>query len=276
MRHPAVWGQLWQLSFTEGSASFQLHSQSLRLLVQFLGQTLCWGGNQEGHLGSGNKLSRSQPKYVSELKEGVVQLALTTTGACAAMKSGDVFCWGSEDMILPGLPENEERLLPVLVQELKGRVKLLGLTGSGGCFLTVTNEVMCWGGKELIGMGESIDVPKNKLVLNTLVGGGVKKIAVLGNTCIIDMNDRVLCWGGNYTGQSRPGRVSYFIYTPNFIEAHKRALMFQVVRLQFRRVGVPIIAPLHKWALCGAGAQTAQGNLVMEAMWVQLHHPPEI
>lgn len=57
------------------------------------GQVRCWGANDLGQLGVGDKKQRTKPAPVAGL-DGVVELAAGNTHFCARTRPGEVYCWG--------------------------------------------------------------------------------------------------------------------------------------------------------------------------------------
>ncbi|MBL9020834.1 MAG: hypothetical protein JNL21_01490 [Myxococcales bacterium] len=79
------------------------------------GQVVCWGSNGAGLLGIGS-YEQPEQKVVTVLGlEGVVNIAGGRTHMCAALGSGGVACWGTNQSGQLGDGTTESRAAPVLV-----------------------------------------------------------------------------------------------------------------------------------------------------------------
>ncbi len=83
------------------------------------GSVECWGSNELGELGTGREERMAPeaaaigPHPVQGLGRGVVRLAVAGNHACAETASGDILCWGSNEVGQLGDGTVEERPLPV-------------------------------------------------------------------------------------------------------------------------------------------------------------------
>lgn len=65
--------------------------------------TQCWGGNQWGNLGLGDKIDRYTPTTVTALGTQVVQITLGSTFACAILMDVTTKCRGENYGVSLGL-----------------------------------------------------------------------------------------------------------------------------------------------------------------------------
>ncbi len=113
-------------------------------LLTGAGEVYCWGENDVGQLGTGDRISRAQPTKVNGLP-AVVSLDVSFGKVCATTKGGEVSCWGSGafgDEVQPkdgGHPPREFRLQPTEVAQLSGADQV-----DGDCLLR-RGKVSCWG-----------------------------------------------------------------------------------------------------------------------------------
>ena len=106
-------------------------------------QVHCWGENDDGELGTGDRQLRSQPTKVAGLP-AVVQLDVSFGKVCASTERAEVWCWGTgqfgdETMDGSKPPSRQARLAPVEIEQLSGAEVL-----DGDCLLQ-RGEVRCWG-----------------------------------------------------------------------------------------------------------------------------------
>jgi alpha-tubulin suppressor-like RCC1 family protein len=77
------------------------------------GGVKCWGDNQFGQLGDGTLTDRSAPVDVVGLSSGVVEIATGGFHSCAQTTSGQVKCWGFNQLGALGDGTLTDRLTPV-------------------------------------------------------------------------------------------------------------------------------------------------------------------
>jgi alpha-tubulin suppressor-like RCC1 family protein len=109
------------------------------------GGVSCWGGNGFGELGNGGSEVYSDSPVTAK---GVTRAKTVVAGIgsyCAALKSGDVSCWGNNTDGTLGVGSTEQSSnVPVTVKGLSG-VTALGGTGNGYCAVEGKGGVECWG-----------------------------------------------------------------------------------------------------------------------------------
>ncbi|MCH9800189.1 MAG: hypothetical protein K0U62_01495, partial [Actinomycetia bacterium] len=77
----------------------------------------CWGSNQSGMLGNGQKKSKTKPTGVKNLKK-VEQVAVGHVSACARLKNGTAKCWGDNWSGQLGNGKTKSQTKPVSVKKL--------------------------------------------------------------------------------------------------------------------------------------------------------------
>ncbi|WP_437946518.1 hypothetical protein WME98_37470 [Sorangium sp. So ce296] len=182
--------------------------------------TRCWGWNQNGQLGLGDKENRNLANGSSVSLGGgkiALALALGETHTCAWLSGGSVKCWGANgaaqlglgDLVTRGDDPNEmgDSLRAV---DLGGeRALALSAGHHHTCVLLTDGRVKCWGhnGQGQLGVGDTghrgaatSHMGDN---LNQVdVGEAVTALATGGyHTCALLASGRVKCWGLNDFGQ---------------------------------------------------------------------------
>lgn len=156
------------------------------------GAVLCWGANEQGQLGDGTRVSRTDPRPVLGIDDAI-QIAVSSRNACAVRASGATWCWGT----------NDERYLrttdpsPIVTAPSPVDVPHATLVSGDGTIMCVAGPsgVHCWGWGAGPGFsGPGVHAP-NGIALP------VRALAVLHHhACAIDADRAVRCWGAG------PGR----------------------------------------------------------------------
>ncbi len=175
------------------------------------GKVACWGENNEGQLGTGNRNDSEVPVLVDggALSSKVVtQIATGTNHTCALIAGGTVSCWGWNFAGELGIGNTERSEVPVLVAggALTGEIVTEITTGSSfTCALIAGGTVSCWGENNSGQLGTGDENDSN---IPVLVDGGSlagKRVIELGvgtaHACALLSDGTVSCWGRNRYGQ---------------------------------------------------------------------------
>ncbi len=167
------------------------------------GRVSCWGDGLRGQLGNGDLVESptSSPVAVAGL-QGIVDVAVGLTHACAVRVDGQVLCWGDTDNGKLGNGINSAITRP--------GVPVTGLTGatsvaagaSHTCALKADTTVWCWGDGNTGQLG--LGVPDAKADTAVPVPGltGVAQLAAGGlTTCAVKSDGGAVCWGDGTAGQ---------------------------------------------------------------------------
>jgi alpha-tubulin suppressor-like RCC1 family protein len=167
MRSTTVWcwggggaGELGNNSTSDSSAPVQVKGLTGAVQIDVGGATACavlqtgiakcWGDDTSGELGDGFTTNQKTPVTVNGLSGGVVQIINTGEDGCALLQSsGEVQCWGADDVgqIGNGTTSATPSLTPVTVSGLSGGALALGTNpgGNSECLITIANQAECWG-----------------------------------------------------------------------------------------------------------------------------------
>ena len=195
------------------------------------GNLWCWGEAHVGQLGPmprercGNDLN-SWPCSEHPTKiGGLAKVRSVAIGyhICAAVETGEVWCWGGNDVNQLGTTTTDqcianqaelvgnhgERIatpalacsrVPLRVPGVAGIVQVAAGRGHT-CALTAGGSVLCWGdnGSGQLGIGNvaRADSPTRVSRLDGVVGIA----AAMSTTCAWRSDGRALCWGDNNSGQ---------------------------------------------------------------------------
>ena len=168
------------------------------------GGVLCWGNNFYGQLGNDTTAiyTSTVPVAVESLSSGVAAIAAGDWHTCALTASGGVMCWGSNYFGQLGDGTDTDRNTPMPVTGLGSGVAAIAAGYGHTCVLTDAGGVMCWGRNESGQLGDGTTTDSATPVGVTGLDSGVAAIAAgYGHTCALTDASKVLCWGGNWSGQ---------------------------------------------------------------------------
>ena len=199
------------------------------------GSVKCWGANDEGQLGIGDKLNRGdEPNEMGDNLPAVnlgtgktaTFLAAGYGHTCAILNDGTIKCWGYNhsgqlgrgDTMHRGAAASDmgDNLPPVDLGLSAGKTVVSLSAGDGySCALLNDGNVKCWGYNLLgqLGLGDMNnrgDAPGEMgaalPAINLGTGKIAKAIAVgIHSTCALLNDDHVKCWGAGGDGQLGQG-----------------------------------------------------------------------
>jgi alpha-tubulin suppressor-like RCC1 family protein len=122
------------------------------------GNVRCWGWNQDGQLGYGNKNTigdDESPASAGDVEVGGAVVRLTAGGVhtCALLEGGKVRCWGWADLGQLGLASTDsigDDEMPASAGHVPvgGNVVQVAAGGNHTCALLETGTLRCWGAGE--------------------------------------------------------------------------------------------------------------------------------
>lgn len=132
---------------------------------------------------------------------------------CAVHNSGEVICWGKNNLGQLGVGHTQEEPFPLVVDVLETAVQVS--TGKDfSCARTEEGEAYCWGSGRHGNLGNS---STNDAHIPVRVQGlsDVRRIAAgHAHACALLGDGTVSCWGNNHYGQLGTGATSDPISTP--------------------------------------------------------------
>ena len=164
------------------------------------GEVYCWGRNEKGQVGDGTTTVRPAPVKVHGISDAS-GISAGENFSCAMHRSGKVSCWGAGDSGRLGRGNSEDSTTPVEVAGLTDAVQIVS-GEDHSCAATKGGEVYCWGqnnyGQSAL-PGDLRESPRPNKVPGL---SGVKQVAAGHyNTCAINAQGQLHCWGYNYHGQ---------------------------------------------------------------------------
>ena len=177
------------------------------------GKMVCWGYNASGELGTGNNINSATPVEVDWGEgESVVTLNAGSSHTCALLNDNTIQCWGSN---LSGQLGDDGtsayRNVPVEVDLGEGRTAVgISLGYFHTCALLDDGSLVCWG-NNLSGQVGDGNSGNNLRPTPVNLGSGVKARAVSAgrhHTCAILDDGKIVCWGGNGSGELGDGSTT--------------------------------------------------------------------
>ncbi|MEK6704347.1 MAG: hypothetical protein AABZ06_01020 [Bdellovibrionota bacterium] len=197
------------------------------------GSIKCWGQNNHGQLGLGDKENRgdSSGEMGQNLPEVPLGTGHTATAisagldhVCAILEDGSVKCWGQNNHGQLGLGDKENRgdipgemgnALPSIDLGSGRKAIAVALGAEHSCALLDNGTVKCWGRNNdgQLGLGDSksrgdkpAEMGDNLPAVNLGTGRTARSLSAGKNfTCAVLDNDTVKCWGYNNYGQLGQG-----------------------------------------------------------------------
>ncbi len=208
------------------------------------GVVKCWGLNNLGQLGLGDRVDRGDgPREMGDALPGVdlgtgrSATAVSAGGqhTCALLDGGAVKCWGSNRSGQLGLGNNEnhggssfEPMGDGLPEVDLGSGRTATAIAAGDrhtCALLDDHSIKCWGANSYgqLGLGDveprgdepgemgddlpAVDLGSGRTAVAVAAGGSPDFGASVGQTCALLDDATVKCWGANLQGQAGRGTM---------------------------------------------------------------------
>jgi hypothetical protein len=186
-------------------------------------QTLCFGRNDQGQLGTGNKTSSPTPIPTA----GGLSFTALSTGlhhTCGLLASPTAYCWGSNVWEQLGYIPDEtcdwgpSSTVPcsTVPTEVAGELAFTYIAAGPvhTCGSTQTGDAYCWGlnGSGQLGTGNLQGQPTPAAVVGGLTFRSIT--AGGGHTCGLSPEGAAYCWGSNDHGQLGDGSEDSYRTVP--------------------------------------------------------------
>ncbi|MGI6393503.1 MAG: RCC1 domain-containing protein [bacterium] len=195
------------------------------------GELYCWGDNEWSQIGDGTNEDRPFPvRILAQEDIKFVKISTRYEHTCAINSTGELFCWGKNDLGALGDGTEVDRKHPVKIGENIGQWVDVSAGGAHTCAINSNGELYCWGLNSRGQFGNNSHVFKSLSPVKVNEETDWKMIATGGvHTCAIKENGKLYCWGGNDRGEVGDGNVcpeGYDFcadrYSPVLIEANHK------------------------------------------------------
>ncbi|TXD42684.1 hypothetical protein FRC96_03185 [Lujinxingia vulgaris] len=178
------------------------------------GEVYCWGRNDDGRLGDGTTIYKTQPTLVPGLSN-VTKISAGGYHTCAIQQGGTLVCWGGNlsGQLGNGTVADAMVPTPVLWSGTPPVVTTVSAGSTHTCAIVSGGQAYCWGSDEFGKLGSGGAAPSNSpLTLPTPVSGLADATQIHAgryHSCARrQLSGRYVCWGRNSYGEL--GDADYF------------------------------------------------------------------
>lgn len=171
------------------------------------GAVWCWGDNRYGQLGDGTPSASGVPAAVAGLDgsteaSSAVAISAGSTGTCAVLEDGRVWCWGRNNNGQLGDGTTTDATTPVEAVGIGGSVPKAAAISYGSrhtCAVLMTGAVWCWGygasGQHGNGAFDDVLEPGPAGDVDGITLSAADVDVTDKQTCALLTDGRVRCWG---------------------------------------------------------------------------------
>lgn len=176
------------------------------------GGVRCWGANDEGQLGNGNRNSSPLPVVVDLAGKSMQSIGTGHWHTCGLSTDGQVYCWGGGGNGQLGVAGVSQSSTPVPVTGLSDKqLTSLAVGSAHTCALDSDGMAYCWGAGNQSQLGNGGNDVVNPTPVRVVMPAGVRFTALSAggaNTCAVDTQGNGWCWGANNLGQLGAGSTT--------------------------------------------------------------------
>jgi alpha-tubulin suppressor-like RCC1 family protein len=168
------------------------------------GAVECWGGNNDGALGSGSATDGQStvPVPVSGITNATSIAGSMYVGSfCVLLVDGTVSCWGGYGYDTAGSVVSANSFAPIPVSNLSS-VHQITVGADHACALLTDGTARCWGDNQYGSLGDGTTVSSTVPVTVSNLSGIIALSAGDEFTCALLSDQSVQCWGALPTTDS--------------------------------------------------------------------------
>ena len=187
------------------------------------GEVSCWGDNNRGELGDGQKESTSPTPVRVVGIDDAVAVSAGDWHTCALRSGGSISCWGynADGQLGNGeIGEDADSPVPVGVVGIDN-ASAISLGGEHSCALSGDGTVSCWGDNWFGEIGQERYGADSDAPLPMVVVGLTDVVAIdtaVEHSCAAHESGKVSCWGSNSVGQLGANAMGGIVPTPQQIQ----------------------------------------------------------
>lgn len=167
------------------------------------GGVSCFGDNDRGQLGVGDRNPRDEPTPVLG-RQRFAQLACGGRLSCAIDDDQTLYCWGDNSEGAPGQDDTygaPDLLAPTRVA-VDRKFKMLGVGQGHVCAVDVDGTLFCWGRNTQGQLGLGQGSLQLRAPAQVASDERFKRVAAgQMHTCAITLDGRLFCWGTGLDGR---------------------------------------------------------------------------
>lgn len=188
----------------------------------------CWGDNEYGQLGTrNNELANLPTKIDHDPLELGNELNFTAVSSgnyhsCGLDTENKIWCWGYNQSGQLGISNNDDTNQPTKInhdpQNTGNEIEFIYLNASRNhsCAIDFFNKAWCWGlnNSYQLGISEDLDESNLPIKIDHLPDGFQDEVSFqlihssYTNSCGIDLENRLWCWGKDENGKLGNGEIS--------------------------------------------------------------------
>ena len=179
------------------------------------GAVWCWGINNWGQLGTGDKTNLSIPtKLTFPNNEIISQIDTGGTITCALSQAGNLYCWGSNASGQLGTGDITDHHTPALVRHPQNlQWASIDTSSRHTCAIDTSSQLWCWGANTSgqLGTGSTLTSRTPQQVYSTGIAAWLEVETGWAHTCGLANTGKAYCWGYNNNeqiGSSTAGMVN--------------------------------------------------------------------
>ena len=228
----------------------------------------CWGSNINNQLANGNLQSSTkqiQVNFDETVNPLTIAIGWSGGSACTILKNGHLYCWGRNDHGQLGIGSNSPSKLftPTMVTDTvyfdfdqAKQIMIPGVSTGGAhtCFISYTSrQLYCMGANSYGEIGDGTTTDKYYPYPVTLyTKQGTEETAYLvfagpRDTCALDTDGRLFCWGDNEFGEAGVSSSQSKITAPMEVTHPESRRWSWVAPSYFYTCAVDEIGKLYCW-----------------------------
>ena len=184
------------------------------------GDMYCWGEGEQGQIGYGNSTTTYSPQLVL-LPRSAIAIGAGDSHTCAILDNNSMMCWGSNDFGQVGDGTENQRDVPVYVENFIGaNVYPIAVSGEHGTLVLCLMMVVSIAGEEIImvNWGLTQEIVQALSLFHLVATFQQCKLPQIWNhNCVLLTNKTLNCWGQNNWGQVGDGTTTNK-FVPTYVE----------------------------------------------------------